>query len=266
MRTYSSFATWPARRLIGCSLVLHCSVLARHLVLTVAPVKHWSPLFGVVMLLLPLLAGADVDKEGRQFLETWLARQAQVHSWAADVVQTRKLRSLVRPLEARGRVWVHYPNRFRWQLGDPPRTIAVRSDNELQILYPQLRRVERYPLTDDIDPAWRQVLALLEVGFPSDPKEFYARYELADAQRQSNGWRFELRPVAEETQRLIEGVALEIARQDFTINSTALTFADGSVLRTQFDHQQVNPTLDESLFRVQVPEGFDVIEAPKAMH
>jgi outer membrane lipoprotein-sorting protein len=212
-------------------------------------------------LLLPLLVSAEVS-EAQRFLESWLAKQAQVTSWAADVVQTRKLKSLVRPLQSRGRVWVRSPNRFRWQLGEPPRTIAVRTDTELQIVYPLLRRVERYNLTETLDPSWRQVLALLELGLPSKPSEFYARYELVAAEPTSDGWRFELRPVATDARRFIDRVRLEVAKQDATIRANELVFADGSSMRTEFTNHQLNPALDEALFKVEAGEGFEIIDGP----
>ena len=89
---------------------------------TIGPLRS----IGLLLLLIahPAFAGADLS---RQFLDAWLAQQAQAKTWSADVVQIRKLKSLVRPLESRGRVWFRQPNRFRWQLGEPPRTIAVRT-------------------------------------------------------------------------------------------------------------------------------------------
>lgn len=241
-----------------------CSVLVGREVFTSAASKRWAHILVGLLLLLPLLVRADVG-EAQQFLEGWLARQAQVRSWVADVVQTRKLKALVRPLESRGRIWVRYPNRFRWQLGDPPRTIAVRTDDELRIVYPQLRRVERYALSENIDPSWRQVLALMVVGFPSKASEFYARYELLEAQQTGDGWRFELRPVAREARRLIDRVRLEIDQQDATIRATELILADASIMRTDFNHHQINPVLDEALFAVEATEGFEIIDASKAL-
>src|SRR5438132_12037524 len=58
-------------------------------------------------------------------LSTWIAAQANIHTWSAEVVQTRTLKSLTQPLTAQGHVWFEAPNRFRWELGNPPQTIAV---------------------------------------------------------------------------------------------------------------------------------------------
>jgi hypothetical protein len=105
-------------------------------------------------------------------LRRWFDAQAEIRTWSADVVQTRSLISLARPLTSDGKVWFAGRDRFRWQLGDPPRTVAIRTADELLVVYPRLKQIERYPFTGDLDPAWRQILELLEVGFPSDEESF----------------------------------------------------------------------------------------------
>ena len=67
-------------------------------------------------------------------LGAWLDSQTNIQTWSAQVIQTRELKSLTQPLTATGHVWFAAPNRFRWELGDPPQTIAVRQAAELLIL------------------------------------------------------------------------------------------------------------------------------------
>src|SRR5215467_3265870 len=71
---------------------------------------------------------------------SWLATQTNVHSWSADFVQTRTFKSLVQPLTATGHVWFVEPNQFHWELGHPPQTIAVKSADEMMLIYPRLKR------------------------------------------------------------------------------------------------------------------------------
>src|SRR5258705_11010675 len=84
--------------------------------------------------------------EPSQLVNSWLDAQTDIQTWSADVVQTRNLKSLTTPLTARGRVWFAAPNRFRWEIGDPPQTIAVRKTEEMLVIYPRLKRAERFPL------------------------------------------------------------------------------------------------------------------------
>jgi outer membrane lipoprotein-sorting protein len=213
---------------------------------------------GLLLLLFAHPAFADTDPS-KQFLDTWLTYQAQVKTWSADVVQIRKLKSLVHPLKSRGRVWFRQPNRFRWQLGQPPRTIAVRTEDQLLIVYPRLKQIEQYSLGNAIDPSWKQVLALLEVGFPSDPDAFHARYEMVQAERSGRVWHFKLRPADKQARRLLKQVRLEISIDDLTLLATELVFPGGSTMRNQFSNYQLNPDLDDALFKVEIAAGYQVV-------
>lgn len=217
-------------------------------------------LFGLLALTFPVQIDADASSE---LLDKWLDRQAQIRSWSADVKQIRKLKSLARPLESSGRVWFKQPNRFRWQLGDPPRTIAIRSDEELMVIYPRLKQAERYPISGVSDPAWKQVLTLLEVGFPSDRDTFFERYELLSASQVEGDYRFELRPSASQARRLLEKVRLEVSARDFTLLATELVFPDGSTMKNLFSEHRFNLDLKEALFGFEIGEEFRIVEPLK---
>ncbi len=206
----------------------------------------------------PTAAGATTD-----LLDKWLERQAQIRAWSADVVQHRKLKSLVHPLTSEGRVWFRQPNQFRWQLGDPPRTIAVRSAEELMVIYPKLRQAERYPVSGISDPAWKQVLTLLEVGFPSTKEAFYSRYKIVSANQVDKTLHFELQPLASAARRLLEKIRLEVSAQEFHLLATELVFPDGSIMRNQFSQHRLNPSLDDALFRFDIDEDYQVVEPLK---
>jgi outer membrane lipoprotein-sorting protein len=215
-------------------------------------------LIGLLLLLSASRSSAETASS-EEFLKTWLEQQGRVKTWSADVVQVRKLKSLTRPLKSRGRVWFLQPNRFRWQLGDPPRTIAIRKKDELLIVYPKLKQVERYSTGDAVDPAWKQVLALLEVGFPSDSETFFARYKLVSATQSKKSWEFLLRPVAKEAQRLLEEIRVKVSTRDFSLLATELVFPDGSTMRNEFIHRRLNPAVDETLFDFEIGEEYRVV-------
>src|SRR6266853_4648909 len=132
-------------------------------------------------LLISLLAASRQGSsaaENNPLLSSWLGAQTNIQSWSADVIQTLTFKSLTQPLTATGHVWFAAPNRFRWELGNPPQTIAVRAPQEMLVMYPRLKRVERYPLTGDQTGPWRDALALLEAGFPRSQPEMEARLKI----------------------------------------------------------------------------------------
>src|SRR6185436_8613889 len=92
------------------------------------------------LLNLPWSASRAADTNA--VLDAWLATQTNLHTWTADLTQTRTLKTLTQPLTATGHLWFGTPNRFRWELGSPARTIAVRNADEMFVIYPRLKRAE----------------------------------------------------------------------------------------------------------------------------
>src|SRR6266478_6335328 len=120
-----------------------------------------------LILLLPFLAWATSSipanaATNNSPVAAWLNGQTNLHTWSADCIQTRTFKSLAQPLTSTGHVWFAEPNRFRWELGRPAQTIAVRAEKEMLVIYPRLKRVERYPLGGDQAGPWRDALALLD--------------------------------------------------------------------------------------------------------
>jgi outer membrane lipoprotein-sorting protein len=216
--------------------MMHClSSVRRITAAIVAAALTWAP-------------AAMAQDASADALDRWLEKQAGIHTWSADVVQTRDLPSLARPLKTNGKVWFAVPNRFRWQLGDPARTVAVRTAEELLVVYPRLQQVERYAFSGDLDPAWKQVLALLEVGFPSDAATFHASYQVLNTESLDAAWRFHLRPASAAARRMLAAVRIQVAKADYRLMATELVFPDGSSMRTDFNHTRVDPPMDGDLF------------------
>ncbi len=193
-------------------------------------------------------------------LERWLERHAAIDSWSADVIQIRSLATLTRPLTSDGRLWFAQPNRFRWQLGDPPKTIAVRLGDELMVVYPRLKQAERFPLNAEVEGSWRQALALLEVGLPNGAETFCSSYELLDVTRDGDTWAFDLQPADSAARRLIEGVRIEVTGDELLLTATELEFPDGSTMRNEFSGHRLNPAIAPAIFEVEIDDSYEVVE------
>ena len=109
--------------------------------------KTWLLVLGSLFYVTGLLLFAAADTN--TLVTAWLAAQTNIQTWSADFIQTRTFKSLTQPLMATGQVFFAAPNRFHWELGRPAQTIAVRAPAEMLVLYPKLKRVERYPLSGD---------------------------------------------------------------------------------------------------------------------
>ena len=201
--------------------------------------------------------------ETNSVLDAWFAAQKNVHTWSADFVQTRALKTLTQPLVAKGRIFFAAPNDFRWELGQPAKTIALRHGDEMFVIYPRLKRAERYPLGAGTPTQWRDTMSLLQAGFPRDRKEFDAQFHILSLVETNGAWQLSLQPKSVFARRIMPELRIGLATNDFSLASTELVFVDGSRMRNDFTNAVLNLTLDKKLFEWSPPADFKVTEPMK---
>jgi outer membrane lipoprotein-sorting protein len=189
----------------------------------------------------------------------WLAAQTNLQTWTASVRQVRTFKALAQPLEEQGRVWFSAPNRFRWEMGEPARTIAVREPEQMLVIYPRLNRAERFPLTGEAGP-WKDTLSLLEAGFPRSQAELEARFKVIGVASSNGVCSVRLQPKGASARRMMPELVVAFGEKDFLLRATELKFADGSLLRNEFSAAQVNPVLDAGLFEPKLGADVQVVE------
>jgi len=219
--------------------------------------------FGNIFALAGLFLSLMVPARAADLLDQWIAAQANLHTWTADIVQTRNFKTLTEPLVATGKVWIAVPDRFRWELGQPPQTIALRQPAELTIIYPRLKRVEKYSLQASQTGPWRDALALLEASFPRSRTNLEAQFQIL-ALTQTNGTvNLSLQPRSAAARKFIARLEISFRADDFSPVGTALTFSDGSSLSNEFSHPVLNPPLEPRLFEVKMEPDYTIIEPLK---
>jgi outer membrane lipoprotein-sorting protein len=193
----------------------------------------------------------------------WLAAQTNLQTWAADFTQTRTFKTLTQPLQETGHVWFARPNRFRWELGSPPKTIAVRGTNELLIIYPRLKRVERFSLTAADHSQWREALALLDAGFPENEAQLRNQYNLLSQKSADGIGEVVLEPKSISARRLMPKILIQFELANLSLRATELEFGDGSRLRNDFRNPALNQPLGQELFAPEIPADYTVREPLK---
>jgi outer membrane lipoprotein-sorting protein len=193
-------------------------------------------------------------------LDAWFAAQKNLHTWSADFTQTRALKTLTQPLVTQGHIAFATPNDFCWELGQPARTIALRHGDEMFVVYPRLKRAERYPLGAGTPTEWRDTMSLLQAGFPRDRKEFNAQFQILLLTETNGNWQMWLQPKSTFARRMMPELRIGLATNDFSLASTELVFVDGSRMRNDFTKTVMNPPLDVKLFEWTPPADFKVVE------
>ena len=216
------------------------------------------------LLLLLLVTGLCArSAELSPLVTRWLEAQTNIHSWSADFVQTRNLKTLTQPLTATGRVWFQAPNRFRWELGHPAKTIAVRAPQELLVIYPRLKRVEKFPLVGEQTGPWHDALALLEAGFPRSKAELEAQYNIISQEIKSDTCELTLQPRSAAARRMMPQLKIDFDVSGFALKGTELEFADHSTMRNDFKNEVLNAPIDPKLFNPEIPGDYKVVEPLK---
>ncbi|HYE30418.1 MAG TPA: outer-membrane lipoprotein carrier protein LolA [Methylomirabilota bacterium] len=222
----------------------------------------------IITLLALLFVGRPVaraaDAEGfPPVVHQWLATQTNVQTWHADVTQQRFLKALKQPLLSTGEVWFSYPNRFRWQLGNPPQTIALRAEDEMTLLYPKLKRAERYAFKSTGNNQWRDILKLLEAGFPKSTAELEQQFRLKELTVTNDLHELRLEPRSAAARKMMPGVAIIFSTNTWLLTGTELEFADGSRMRNTFFNARTNAPISIEIFALKPGPDYKVVDALK---
>lgn len=219
---------------------------------------------GWVGLMLGLaVARAGGTESAEAVLTAWLEAQRAWKSWSAEFTQTRTLKALTEPLRTPGRLWWVAPDQFRWELGRPPQTLALRRTNELLVIYPRLQRAERYPLGAEGDEPWRDALTLLDAGFPSSRAGLEVRFRVLAVTEGEGLVTVRLEPRRAGARRVMKEIRLTLRRDSSTLVANELVFADGSTLRNDFTNAVVNPPIEAGWLDPDLPADFTLVEPAK---
>lgn len=205
------------------------------------------------------MQGADTNA----LLSGWLDSQKTIRTWSADFVQTRRLKSFTEPLMSTGQVWFAAPNQFRWELGHPPQTIALRQPEQMLVIYPKLKRVEKYPLNGAAAGQWKDTMALLEAGFPRDRAELESRFKVSAMTVSNDVCEVTLLPVSSQARKMIPQMKIAFGTADFSLRGTELQFADGSTMRNDFQNPKVNETFPADRFQPMLDPAYKTVEPMK---
>lgn len=220
-------------------------------------------LFASTCAALFLANAAARAEELKPIVRNWLRNQTNIQTWSADVTQTRTLKALTQPLTATGKVWFASPNRFRWEIGHPPKTIALRQTNQMLVIYPPLKRVERYPLGDESTGPWKETLALLEAGFPRNASDIESRFRVVGQGITNGVFQLSLEPRSPAARRMMPMVKIAFGTNDLVLKATELQFTDGSTMRNDFRDPELNPKIDPAVFQPELAKDYQVVEPLK---
>jgi outer membrane lipoprotein-sorting protein len=228
------------------------------------PARRLSCLPGWIWILSCLTAIAAVAQpiDNNAQFNRWFEVQTHLQSWSGDFTQTRRLKVLNQPLVSTGKVWVTH-SEFRWELGQPVQTIVLRQPDQLLIIYPRLKRAEKYPLGAVPSGPIKDALALLDATLPRDRATMEKNFRLVSATETNSILQMTLQPRSESARKFIGKIVIDFHTNDFTIAATEMQFADGSSLRNDFTNVVLNQPIASNRFQANLPSDYSVVEPLK---
>ena len=131
------------------------------------------------------------------------------------------------------------------------------------VIYPNLKRAERYRLAGNDTGPWRDALSLLEAGFPRSEAELQSRFKIIQQTSTNEVTELTLQPKSSAARKMIPQIKIAFSASDFSLRATELQFADGSTMRNDFKNAILNPHIDENLFAPRLDSAFKIVEPLK---
>ncbi len=132
------------------------------------------------------------------------------------------------------------------------------------ILYPKLKRAERFSLGGQQTGPWRDALSLLEAGFPRNRAAMQAQYNIVSQKFDGDLCRLVLQPKSVAARRMMPKIEVDFDTKQNLLRGTELEFADGSTMRNDFSNIVTNPQIDTGMFSPPIPPEYKVTEPMKS--
>jgi outer membrane lipoprotein-sorting protein len=191
-----------------------------------------------------------------EVLDNLQAKAKTLKSLKGSFEQRKYSRLLVRPMESKGELFWQPPGRFRWEVVRPvPLTLVVREDNIL-LLYPDLKKVTLYR-----GPSGVGLLDRI-TGATGDSQTFQRQYAIEVelvARGEGSRWiQMNMEPKSAEHARYFKRLEVKIDPETWLPNEIAILEGNDDWTLIYLSNLIENANLSDGLFSVEPPEGFQV--------
>ena len=200
----------------------------------------------------PQPSGSDL-----KFLKQWIAKQADIRTVSADFTQTRTLHTLRSPLVSSGRLWFMAPDWFRWELGDPPKTIIIGTPKGVTVIQPGKKRATRNASAGPGGLPDSGPLGMMRLPGGGSFEEFQRKVQVLAFDSSKTSCHLEMLP--RDAARGLSAIKLEFDTATGDWISLEILTREGSSIRNAFSNVRVNPKLEKQLFEYDLT-GFKITD------
>ena len=207
------------------------------------------------------LSATAADAPDLAPVRKWLAGQASVRTVEADFTQTRSFHALRDPIASPGHLWFSAPHSFRWDLGEPPKTVVLRRDELYYVIQPSKKHAERLLVADVNGQTGGRGMPMMDFPFARDFDDFNRRFEVSVVALQGTRCHVEMLPRDPPMRKLLAVAKIDFDTASGFLISFEFVTRDGSSLRNDFTNVRLNGRIDPTRYDYDFT-GYDVA-APK---
>jgi outer membrane lipoprotein-sorting protein len=194
-------------------------------------------------------------------LKRWLAHQDEIRTVQADFTQTRSLRVLRDPIATPGRLWFSAPGSFRWELGDPAKTIVLRRGDSAFLIEPAKKHAERLdPASFSGKPGAANPMPMMNFPMAKSFDDFNRQFEVEAISTDGDRCHAELQPRDPQARKFLDTLSIDFDTGSGRLLSFEAKTRDGSSLRNDFTNVRLNQKIDPHVFDFDFA-GYEVVDA-----
>ncbi len=182
-------------------------------------------------------------------LESWIARQQNVRTLHGEFTQTRRLPTLRIPSRTPGKIWFEKNGPFRFQLGEPPETIALRRGDQLTLI--DRKKNTTREITPSTAGPETQQLMLMRFPVTDSLAEFRRLFDVTRMEESGDRTELDLIPKEPTATKFVKAINLEYETATGILTRFNVELANGGGLETRFTRVEVNRPLPADIFDVE---------------
>lgn len=199
-------------------------------------------------------------------LKRWVENQGAMRSLTCAFTQEKKLRTLRKPLVASGRIWYRAPDDFRWELGEPPRTILFHSATRVTMVDVARKRAQVIRIDGEGAGGGKggggggaAAGGYFDLGFPRSWAAFEESFEVVSLESRDGWMTAELSPKSRHLAKGVQSVRFVIETATQKLRQLSLDLRDRSTITTTFADAVRDAKVPDAVFEPAL-EGFEVRE------
>jgi outer membrane lipoprotein carrier protein len=148
-----------------------------------------------------------------------------------------------------GTLTLRKPGRMRWDYSAPPGKLFLSDGRDVYLYTPDSHRVEKEPLKASEDMRAPMAFLLGKLDFSKEFRNFELKPE---------GAGYVVTAKAKSDKLPYEKVEM-LVTPEYEIKRLVVNGQDGSILTFVFDHEKLNPQVNDAQFKFQLPAGAQLV-------